>query len=822
MPEDRSNDPLSIEQQEPMLLDLNLFPLSRSNAEDQPGFPGVYMATPPRKTARGRERDRIILYFTLTGNAPLTDQQQEQLLARLAQTYYKTPGSITSAQRKCADALNQYLLDRNLRSSSSGRQGIGWLGIAVLREDLLTLGQCGPTHAILVTSQATQHLHDPQTAGRGLGLARSFSMRFFQSRLQNNDLIILSHQPPAAWTSVALQNVQKQAIESLRRRLISQAGDELNAVLIQVLRGTGKIRMMKLKPASPMVQPVHGGLPNVPSSPPVAGPEADLEVATYESFPELAETEIHPESQEAGTSVQSDESTSPLSYQMPGAPLQAGEPIGDVESSPLPAVETTPAQEAEQHPPTQELTEEKTSVKPRWLGKSKTASRSDVVEKEAKPQSEKPKARMAPITKTISALAAFLLHAGQRVSSTLRKLLRRILPDESLFTIPASTMVFVAVAVAVVIATTGGMMYFQRGRSAQYQVFYEQALAAAQQASSKSDPIEMRTDWEISLHFLNQAEGFLVTADTELLHAQARQALDSMDQIERLDFQQAIVGGMASSAHITQMIATDSDLYLLDASNGVITRLILTGRGYERDPNFMCSGSPTIGPIIDISPLPKGNDLKATILAMDANANLLYCIPGSLPVANSPAPPQTNWGGPIGFSYDSGDLYILDPPANAVWIYRNIDLSREPRLFFGSQVPFMLDVIDLAINRNDLYLLHSDGHITTCTYSGLQESPTRCQDPTTYYDSRVGRQNGPVIHDAPFTQILYTQPPDPSIYLLDPINQAIYHFSLRLTFQRQFRSLNNLGEGEATAFTISPNRTVFIAIGNRVFYADLP
>jgi hypothetical protein len=169
-----------------------------------------------------------------------------------------------------------------------------------------------------------------------------------------------------------------------------------------------------------------------------------------------------------------------------------------------------------------------------------------------------------------------------------------------------------------------------------------------------------------------------------------------------------------------------------------------------------------------------------------------------------------------------GDLYVLDPPANAVWIYRNINLSQEPRLFFGSQVPFMPDVIDLAVNRNDLYLLHSDGHITTCTYSGLQESPTRCQDPTTYYDSRIGRQNGPIIHDAPFSQILVYTAPRPIHLSVGPSNQAIYHFSLRLTFQRQFRSLTDLGHGEATAFTISPNRTIFIAIGNRVYYADLP
>ncbi len=835
MPEDPTEIPLSIDQQDSMLLDLNLFPLSRSNAQDQPGFPGVYMATPPRKTARGRERDRLILYFTLTGNAPLTDHQQEELLARLAQIYYKTPGSITSAQRKCADTLNQYLLDRNLRSSSSGRQGTGWLEVAVLREDVLTLGQCGPTHAILVTSQDTQHLHDPQTAGRGLGLTRSVSMRFFQSRLQNNDLIILSHQPPAAWTTVALQNVQKQAIESLRRRLISQAGDELNAVLIQVLRGTGKLRMMRLKPASPMVQPVPGGLPNLPDPDPAPEAEASVEADLSETPPVLPGIDVQPEPQQVEIASQAaqpeepelpgEEAPFPLHYQMPGADPIPADPAEVAEPASAPAIETTPGKEPEIHSRAPEATQDaqaKPRVKPRWLGKAKNTGSSGAAVKLDQPRPEKTKADKAPFTKAIPALAAFLLRIWLRVSEALRKLLRRILPDESLFTIPASTMVFVAVAVAVVVATTGGMMYFQRGRSAQYQVFYEQALAAAQQANSKSDPVEVRTDWEISLHFLNQAESFLVTADSELLRAHARQALDGMDHIERLDFKPAITGGMGPTAHITRMIATDSDLYLLDSSNGTVTRAILTGRGYERDPDFMCTGSPTIGPIIDISPLPKGNNLKATVLAMDANANLLYCIPGSLPVANSPAPPQTNWGGPLAFTYDSGDLYVLDPPANAVWIYRNIDLSREPRLFFGSQVPFMPDVVDLAVNRNDLYLLHSDGHITTCTFSGLQESPTRCQDPTIFYDSRTGRQNGPIIHDAPFAQILYTQPPDPSVYLLDPVNQAIYHFSLRLTFQRQFRSLTDLGQGEATAFTISPNRTIFIATGNRVYYSELP
>ena len=74
-----------------------------------------------------------------------------------------------------------------------------------------------------------------------------------------------------------------------------------------------------------------------------------------------------------------------------------------------------------------------------------------------------------------------------------------------------------------------------------------------------------------------------------------------------------------------------------------------------------------------------------------------------------------------------------------------------------------------------------------------------------------------------------TQPPDPSLYLLDPSSQAIYHFSLRLNYQRQLRPDTDLlleastPEKPATAFTISPdNRITFMALGNQVLYAGMP
>jgi hypothetical protein len=207
---------------------------------------------------------------------------------------------------------------------------------------------------------------------------------------------------------------------------------------------------------------------------------------------------------------------------------------------------------------------------------------------------------------------------------------------------------------------------------------------------------------------------------------------------------------------------------------------------------------------------------------MDASGNLLYCVIGSQPYSASMAPPNTGFGQPIGMTLDRNDLYVLDPQANAVWYYRNLEVSQQPRLFFGDDIPPMEDVIDLAAYNQDLYLLHSDGHITKCTYSGLTESPTRCEDPYPYSDNRPGRVHAPTIEDTVFSQIYFLSFPERSIYLLDPQNQAIFYFSVLLNLQNQYQPTEPIAEGDATAFAISPNRTAFLAAGNDVYYAAMP
>ena len=51
-----------------MPLDLTLTPLYRTEGKEQASLPGLMPAMPPRKTARGREHDRLVVYLLLTGN----------------------------------------------------------------------------------------------------------------------------------------------------------------------------------------------------------------------------------------------------------------------------------------------------------------------------------------------------------------------------------------------------------------------------------------------------------------------------------------------------------------------------------------------------------------------------------------------------------------------------------------------------------------------------------------------------------------------------------------------------------------------------------
>ena len=105
------------------------------------------------------------------------------------------------------------------------------------------------------------------------------------------------------------------------------------------------------------------------------------------------------------------------------------------------------------------------------------------------------------------------------------------------------------------------------------------ALDQAAQAHGQTDPTEVRRAWDSTLYYLDLADKYQVTQDSLNLRQQAQTALDNLDGIVRLDFHPAIVGGLSRTVRINRMAATNTDLYLLDASRGSVMRAALGSSG---------------------------------------------------------------------------------------------------------------------------------------------------------------------------------------------------------------------------------------------------
>jgi hypothetical protein len=175
-------------------------------------------------------------------------------------------------------------------------------------------------------------------------------------------------------------------------------------------------------------------------------------------------------------------------------------------------------------------------------------------------------------------------------------------------------------------------------------------------------------------------------------------------------------------------------------------------------------------------------------------------------------------------------LYVLDATAHAVWVFPGKDSAfvDTPYFYFGNQIPQLDTAIDMAVSGDDLYLLHSDGHLSTCTFSRIAETPTKCTDPLLFQDSFPAHRDINLFAQAHFTQLALTAPPNTVVLLLDSENQKVFRFTPRsLELQNQITGHAGKGNpfkaGAVSAMTVSPNYVLYFVIGNQVYFAmNLP
>ena len=437
--------------------------------------------------------------------------------------------------------------------------------------------------------------------------------------------------------------------------------------------------------------------------------------------------------------------------------------------------------------------------------------------------------------KTAKVLASGI-QSTRRLSDTLgeklRNFLPRLLPNSEAAVPPlpsSSLMIFMTILIPLMVVTIASVVYLRYGRSEQYDTYLRQARQTRDQAGSLSNPVEQRIAWENVLLNVEIAESHRETSDTINLRKEAETNLDQLLAITRMQFNPAFSSPLG--INISRMAASQTDIFLLNAANGEDLRAAPAagGRGFQLDTTFNCKpgvySNYTVGPFVDILALPGLNSINATLLGIDASGTLLYCAPGVVAQAIPLPPPDTNWGRVTAFTMDGGNLYVLDSPARAVWVYNGKDgtFVDRPYFFFGQQTPTQ-DVIDFIVSGDELYLLHADGHLSNCSYGNIGSSSSQCLDPLPMINPYEAYQDIDLFGAAHFTQMLFAAPPDQSILLLDADSQGVLRFSPRtLEFQNQLRpttgTANPMPSGSVGAVTVSPNHVLYLAVDGQVYFA---
>ena len=811
-----------------LTFDLNILPIHRINGQELPSLPGLLAVTPPRRSARGREHNSLIMYLMLSGSTALSASEFKQLMNNAAGLFYQSPGPLTSAMRKAAESINTMLLERNLSASGQGQQVLGLLVLAAVRGDQCTLLLSGPTHAVWVSEGQSRHIHDPALSGKGLGVGQKINSYFSQVELHPHDLLVLCGIFPRDWEADLLNERPPASLEASYRKLTFTKGD-LHATLIQAQSGHGTLTILRpevsLTARRPAGQPETVPALQEPASLPSFTSPSTLEEMEYEKSPS-SEQELDGLADFAAHMVQ------PSAYAIPPQTETVIPVREEMETSGGRGFPSSIPRAKPAEPLSTPLIE--TEVQ-------------EVETDEPAPRVRRRRFRIrtnahAEATRQMAKAVVGGIQTGRRVNEGFAAFMQRFVPrllpnaaSNQSYMLPTSIMIFVAIVIPVLVVTAASVVYLQFGQSIQYDELYGQALSARAQAVSETDPGRQRDAWQTVLTFLGKADEYRQTQESLALRNEAQANIDNLMGVIRLEFVPAFANGVGGSRQISRMAASESDLYMLDAKDGDILHAAFTGRSLELDPSFNCKpGSYSgyqVGTLVDILALPKVNAVDATVLGIDGSGSLLYCAPGQVPQAIPlPKLPNTNWGRITAFALDRGDLYVLDAVSRAVWVFTGKDSTfiDTPYFYFGNQIPNIENAIDLAVSGDDLYLLQADGHLTTCIFSRLAEAPTRCVDPAIYKDSFPAHQDLNIFAQAHFTQVLLTNPPNSVVLLLDSENQSVFRFSSRsLELQNQITSYagegNPFDTGPVGAMTVSPNYVLYLAIGDQVYFAtNLP
>ena len=744
-------------------------------------------ASAGKGAARGREEDSLIIKLWPSDAVSLSDEVLNQTLSKLAAAFFKTSGSVTNAMRSLADGLNKTFLSGNSQLQDKDSWQTASLLMGVVHHETLFIGINGKAEALLVRKNGREHLFDAELDPRGLGLSSVVHPRFFQTSVADGDFMLLAQEIPA------------DLLASERLKADTASLGEFVPLLgwVDVIRltyGEGLSLKARLEAKAP---------PEIQETTETEDKQGKPEAAEAQELEWPEEVLETPELEEENGSLAED--------------LFRNVPLVSLSNIPETKPETQPKEPAV------------APVEPEIIPEEPVVETKNAEEAPSAPIFDGEQFKTDALH-SVAKGAGILKSVDEKIETIFQKSREKKREEGKPVTeLSALSKWLIAILVPLLLVGLTTFIYLSQGQGNEYSYFLAQAEASANNAALMQTDELKREVWNQTIEWLDKAAAYQKSEEVNALYLRARLALDELDGAKRLIYKPAFAAGLFPDMSVSNIISLNRDLYLLDQTSGEVRHLTLQSQGYSLDEAFRCGpgsiGGVQVGKLVDMLAIPINNPAKAPILAIDAAGNLLYCAVGSNPTAAILLPPDGGWQGLKSIAFDSGKLLVLDSAANAIWIYRGFssNFDQVPVSYFDAMPVKLQEAVDLAVSKDELFLLHADGHSSHCLASQISGSVT-CEDPYPYQDA-VGGGAGVDLASLKFNQMAYSPPPDPSIYFLEPETAELYQFSLRLNLNQVLRpglSDGSLPTAKATAFAVAANRQVFLAFGNAVYYAILP
>ncbi|MGB7539142.1 MAG: hypothetical protein WBM17_11445 [Anaerolineales bacterium] len=818
-------------------------------SEDAPAGYSVHPA--PRRAARGRGGEIFFTALALQARTPMPESELDRLARLMARVFFETPGSVTAALRAAFVAANAEVLPFGQASSVIGSPAGNMVQLhavcSVLREGDLYLGYGGSVLALILREGGAEAYPAPgDSPARPLGTTLNIDLRYGHTILSAASTMILAAAPAAAWVPAVPSGLANLSLQAIGERMAKQSASQAGSFGGVLVRFSGTEAPAKSGPLFRKVSlfPQKRTGPEIPQ-PPVKNPAPPP--AAVRPAQGISETQTNknptpgrsiPEKFAAAPPVSSTRIISPPEIPPmapPVAPEQTG-PVSGQQLSHRDAYRSGLDGASAGRPDSEKKLAADAPIASRIPRTFRPAGR----EKEA-PAGTGLSARDAVFAFGRS-IKITLSSALEAVRSFLAGILPRgVLQENERFTLPPSVLLGTAVAIPLVIVAVVAVMYFRKGYAMEFSRLMEEARTQAAVANAQTDPLRARQAWQEVFDDLQTAAQYGTSEELITLQNHTARMLDNFDGITPLEFKPALAGGLEEGTQITVLLAGDRELYALDGIHDRVLRLLLGQGGYQLDETFICQAGEypdiTVGALADMVWIPglavgsqtPSSTRSGAIVAMDRYGTLLYCPPGGKAMAGELAAPAGGWSTPAAIDYFNGRLYVLDSEANGFWRYAMSDgtgFDQPASSYFTADHPSMVDAIDFVIASGEVFFLHADGHITRCQYDPLFQPEdsdstggTLCQI-SPYNDTRPGRSAGPRIEDALLNRIYYNEPPEPTLFFLDPLGRGAYRFSLALNFISRYRVTIAPEGHEATALAVGADKVLYIAIGNQIYYAQ--